>query len=292
MTAWTRVTVRAGADESSAVEDCLMACGAVSVTTRAADDEEVFAGAPGAMPLWRTCHVDGLFDDAPPATTVREALATIDGALLEAMEALPDTDWTSAYRQYAVDQVFAGRLRLAPRDAAEAADSLITLRLDPGLAFGSGSHPTTRLCLGWIARQSFIGRSAVDFGCGSGVLAIAMLLLGAAHVRGVDIDPQALLATQDNARFNNVDVACLETRLVGEPQDAKRFDVVVANILVNPLIELADRLCALVAPGGVLVLSGVLESQWERLRAAYPTIDFTERLAEDGWLLVAGTRRD
>lgn len=296
VSSWTRISVRVPAQSTGIVEDCLLECGAVSVTLLAADSQELFAEHGGDSPLWDLCAVEGLFEDDGALPRLTAALqACCPDAEIVPHETLTDRDWESQYRQYAVDETFAGRLRLAPRSAAASPPPVITLRLDPGMAFGTGSHPTTRLCLEWIATRQIAGCRVLDFGCGSGVLAIAMALLGAAQVDAVDIDPQAVLSTRENAAVNDLDAGERSTTFrVFETRDfvpvAGGYDVVVANILLNPLIELAPRLITCLAPRGVLVLSGVLAAQSHALLDAYPGIRFAAPVIEDGWLLVEGAR--
>jgi ribosomal protein L11 methyltransferase len=297
MSTWTRISIRVPADFTAVVEDCLLENGAVSVTLLAADSQELFAEHGADAPLWEHCAVEGLFEedhfkDGAAWSRMIDALqAQCPQAEVVPIETLTDRDWETQYRQFAVDETFAGRLRLAPREAKPGPEPVRLLRLDPGMAFGTGSHPTTRLCLEWIATRSFEGRRVLDFGCGSGVLAIAMALLGAARVDAVDIDPQAVVATGENAAFNGVGSAtlnvCTSTSFLPA---AAGYDVVVANILLNPLISLAPLLTRCLAADGVLVLSGLLAAQRDTLAAAYPDIRFVESVVEDGWVLAEGRR--
>jgi len=298
MSTWTRISVRVPASFTEVVEDCLLSCGAVSVTLLAADSQELFAEHGGDAPLWELCAVEGLFeaghfnDGAVWAQMIKELKAACPLAEVVPVETLTDRDWEAQYRQFAVDETFAGKLRLAPRDASPAASGITLLRLDPGMAFGTGSHPTTRLCLEWIAARPFAGKRVLDFGCGSGVLAIAMALLGASHVDAVDIDDQAVVATRENAAFNGVDSAVLnvcDTATFTKTEAG--YDVVIANILLNPLISLAPLLTENLAADGILVLSGVLAAQREALIRAYPHIRFVDPVTEDGWVLAEGRRR-
>ncbi len=179
-------------------------------------------------------------------------------------------------------------MRVAAKDIADA-PGRVTLRLDPGLAFGTGTHATTALCLEWIAGQRFDGRSVVDYGCGSGILGIATLLLGARHVTAVDHDPQARLATADNAAYNGFHAATM--RVVGtEAAIDGPADVVIANILADPLVELAPVLTALLDTGGVLVLSGMRAEQWPAVQRAYGGIVFQRPYERDDWIAVEGIK--
>ncbi|MEN9316106.1 MAG: hypothetical protein RIS35_2499, partial [Pseudomonadota bacterium] len=175
----------------------------------------------------------------------------------------------------------------APPTDAQDPDGRITIVLDPGLAFGTGSHPTTHLCLQWLGEHLRPGETVIDYGCGSGILAIAAAKLGAGRVIGVDIDPQAVSSTKSNAAVNSVEI---DARLTTDPTP-EPADVVVANILSNPLKVLAPMLSALVRPGGHLILAGLLDRQAEEVAAAYPEVDLSVYEELDGWACLAGTRR-
>jgi ribosomal protein L11 methyltransferase len=164
------------------------------------------------------------------------------------------------------------------------------LRLDPGLAFGSGGHPTTRLCLEWLAGQQLEGLRVLDFGCGSGILGLAAGVLGARQVVAVDHDPQALLATRENAAYNQITGKQLIVQAPAELSGAGDFDVVVANILANPLLELASWITALLRPGGMLALSGLLANQAEQILEGYPGIRFGEPMQDGDWLRLSGVK--
>ena len=291
MPAWTRFSVTVPTAATEPIEDLLLEFGAVSVTLQAADDEELFARHGADAPLWQQCRVEGLFDSPVDWQVLADSVSELEAsASMTAPVPLVDSDWAQAFRQYAVDHVFNGRLRLAPR-GSPLDESVRTVELDPGLAFGSGSHPTTRMCLEWISKQEFDGLRTLDFGCGSGVLGISMALLGAAHVTCVDVDLQALQATRENAEHNAVSASVLTTL----PTDAFTnlaggYDIVIANILLQPLIELAPILATAVAAGGTMVLSGVLAIQRSALLEAYPEIDFQNIVDDQGWLLLIGRR--
>lgn len=291
--AWFRLRVDVAEAASHAAETLLESLGAVAVTVMDAGDTPVLEPDPGTTPRWQRCRVEALF--ALPVdfeTLRREVLAAeLPDAQLSA-DFLDDADWLNRWRQYAAEYCFADRLWLAPKDAPlpEGAEETSVLRLDPGLAFGSGSHPTTRLCLDWLATElprlvAAPGGNRLrllDFGCGSGVLALAALKLGASAVVAVDHDPQALLASKDNAAYNGLDAADLRIGGADILADEPPFAVVVANILAAPLIELAPRLVELLQPGGSLVLSGMLDDQTDRVGQAYPELDIlSTTLQED-----------
>jgi ribosomal protein L11 methyltransferase len=217
---------------------------------------------------------------------------------------LDDQDWQNCWRRYAVRCQFANRLWLAPREAEPVGDAFapingpgeLVLRLDPGLAFGTGGHPTTRLCLDWLAHASLEDQRLLDFGCGSGVLALAARLLGSRPVYAVDHDPQALLATTENAAYNRLADDRLFVGTLDILADVQPFDVIVANILANPLIELAGDISALLAAGGKLVLSGILLAQIAEVKAAYPNMDFQAPAVEADaqgaqWTRLVATKR-
>lgn len=293
---WLELSLAVPASLSGPVSDRLEALGAVAVTLRAAGAEEVLEPLPGEQPLWQEVCLDALFELDADLRAIRLALVDEGARVLDA-RLVEDDDWQSRWRAHAVRAVFRGRLRLLPRDEAVPEDGTpdaVVLRLDPGLAFGSGSHPTTRLCLDWLAGAALEGRRVLDFGCGSGILALAAIRLGAREVIAVDHDPQALAATLDNAAYNaigtGIEGACLQ---VGEPALVTRpgtepFDVLVANILANPLVELAPQLTALVRPGGSIVLSGLLADQADRIRAAYPDVRFAPPVMEEDWIRLDG----
>ena len=289
---WLRYSATVPATSCETVESLLVEHGAVAVTVQAANDEELFAEHGADTPLWQRCRVDGLFEEAPDWQCLESTLMQREpSAECEPPQVLANTDWSQSFRQFAVERVFNKRLRLASRDAQEL-DGLLTVRLDPGLAFGSGSHPTTRLCLAWLAKQDLAGMDVLDFGCGSGVLAIAMAKLGARRVVGVDIDPQALLATRENAEHNGLGtdlLSVVDTVRFSIPEGG--FQLVVANILLRPLMELAPLLVAALAPGGCLVVSGILTSQQTALQDAYPGIAFHDLERDEDWLVLTGRHR-
>ena len=291
MPAWTRFSVTVPTAATEPIEDLLLEFGAVSVTLQAADDEVLFAEHGADAPLWQQCRVEGLFDSPVDWQVLSATVSDLESSALVATPVtLEDTDWTQAFRQYAVDRLLNDRLRLAPR-GSPLDEEVITVQLDPGLAFGSGSHPTTRMCLEWITKQAFDGVRTLDFGCGSGVLGISMAMLGAAHVTCVDVDLQALQATRGNASHNAVSASVLTTLPTAAfTVPAQGYDVVIANILLQPLIDLAAILTSAVALGGTIVLSGVLATQRTSLLAAYPEIDVQNIIDDEGWLLLVGRR--
>jgi ribosomal protein L11 methyltransferase len=291
--AWLQLRVHTAHPEFA--EELLLANGASAVTMVDAGDNPVLEPAPGATPLWQDTVTVGLFNDgtdlAPIVAALQEHLP--EGAqLVTASELVEDREWIRVWLKDCPPMQFGDRLWVVPIERAnEVADaSAIVVKLDPGLAFGTGTHPSTALCLEWLASQSFEGAKVVDYGCGSGILAIAALKLGAERAVGSDIDPQALTATKQNAEVNGV-----AGRISGvTAEDFVPFpaDVVVANILANPLIALAPILSSSLRRGGLIALAGLLESQAPEVRAAYDKwIAFDTPRLKDGWALLHGTCR-
>ncbi|SFF55681.1 [LSU ribosomal protein L11P]-lysine N-methyltransferase [Fontimonas thermophila] len=291
--AWLQLRVRSHHPEFA--EEILLAHGAGAVSFVDAADNPVLEPAPGETRLWHDTLTLGLFaedvDLSPVVTALRELLPDGADALIDHTR-IEDRDWVRVWLKDCPPLKFGERLWVVPREkvAEVTQPQAVILRLDPGLAFGTGTHPTTALCLDWLASQNLTGQSILDYGCGSGVLAIAALLLGASRAVGVDIDPQALRATRDNAIENGV----ADRIRVCLPQDfeAMTADVVVANILANPLIELAPLLARSVAPGGRIALAGLLDSQANEVRAAYaPWFDFDADVSHEGWTRITAHRR-
>jgi len=276
-----------------AVEAALAELGACSVTFLDRGDEPVLEPLPGEVRLWSDTLVRALFDAAidREACLRRLAAALGPGIVTGArVHEVPDQAWERAWMSGWTSRSFGPRLWVCPTDAAAPDDpDAVVVRLDPGLAFGTGTHATTALCLEALAGLDLGGRRIVDYGCGSGILAIAALKLGAAHAVCVDIDPQALLATRDNAIRNGVSER-LET--LGADAPLTPADAVVANILAAPLLELRPRLTALVKPGADLVLSGILKSQADGVAAAYSDAFDRQRWTHrEDWSCIHAVRR-
>lgn len=296
--AWLQLSVAVGRDCAERVSEALSACGAVAVSLSAEGEDVLLEPMPGEQPLWQQLRLDALMPTETDLTQLRGHLEPA-GARLVDVAFVAEDDWEQRWRAHAVRACFGGRLWLLPKDepfvtprsGADAA--AVVLRLDPGLAFGSGSHPTTRLCLAGLAALPLEGLRVLDYGCGSGILALAACLLGAREVVAVDHDPQALVATRENAAYNGVEsLHVMDPAALDAPEwSLAQFDVVVANILANPLVGLAERLMALTAEGGRLLLSGLLESQASMIREAYPGIAFEPPAREAEWIRLDGHRR-
>lgn len=299
--AWLQLSVAATRDQVTSVSACLEAHGAQAVSMSGAGEDQLLEPSPGEHPLWNQVRLDALLEPGSNLESLRSALAAVGARILD-VEFVAEDDWSSRWRAHAVRACFAGRLWLLPRDEPFEVPSAdpdippaVVLRLDPGLAFGSGSHPTTRLCLAGLAAMDLEGKRVLDFGCGSGVLGLAACLLGARSVVAVDHDPQALLATRENATYNQVESDRLQVttppELARQPQAAGGFDVVVANILANPLVSLAPVLTGYLGRGGRLMLSGLLAEQEPSIREAYPEVGFSAAVHEAEWIRLDGQRQ-
>ena len=303
MSGWNELVLEVGRDEAEPWSDALLEAGALSVQAEDAQaespDEQPLYGEPG-MPAaaatrvtgWQRTLLSALLDkDHDPLQVLSDAARSMarPAPAVHAVRAVADQDWVQL-TQSQFDPIDIGeRLRITPSWHATRADGRLDIVLDPGLAFGTGSHPTTRLCLQWLGRQPLAGRRVIDYGCGSGILAIAAARLGAHEVIGVDIDPQALISSRDNAERNQV---TLTIQGVDAPAPAAA-KVVVANILSSPLKLLAPVLTGLVLPGGWLVLSGVLERQIDEVCQAYaPFMRLSAVDVQEGWACLAGQRED
>ena len=278
------------------LSDALMDCGALSAAI-----EDAFAGTENEQPIfgepdmpqqqmWQQSLIIVLFDEhADVAQLVADAAVHIQIQTPEySVETLEEQDWVRLTQSQFDPIKISDRLWITPtwHDAPDA--HAINLRLDPGLAFGTGSHPTTHLCLQWLDSNLRGGESVLDYGCGSGILTIAALKLGAGSATGVDIDPQAIKASNDNAAQNEVQAAFYLPD--GLPQG--QFDVVVANILANPLRMLGDMLAGRTHTGGRIVLSGILEEQIDEMSAIYAQwFDLAPAIVNNGWACITGVKR-
>jgi ribosomal protein L11 methyltransferase len=291
------------ADQNSAepLADALLAAGALSVSVEDADaespDEAPLFGEPGLEPqraAWARSRLRVLWEGeratADTAIATAALAAGIAAPAVDSCAPVADADWVRASQAQFPSTKIGDRLWIVPSWHKAPADAAIVVRLDPGVAFGTGTHATTQLCLAWLCEQLPAGASVLDYGCGSGILAIAAGRLGAGRVVGVDLDPQAVAAARANSVSNEVAARYTEPAGLGPGL----FDVVVANILSNPLKLLAPALLARVAGRGALVLSGVLERQADEVIAAYcaanPSFDWRVWRVLDGWACLAGRR--
>lgn len=295
-----QLTLAIGPADPEVFEDVLLAAGASSITLEDAQDNPVLEPAPGTTPLWPLVKLKALFDAAVPRESILEAMRAELGQELPPaqFEIIEDRAWEREWLKDFKPMRFGNRLWICPggqippdsRSPIPDSESPCIIRLDPGLAFGTGTHPTTALCLEWLDANDVRGKRIIDYGCGSGILAIAALKLGAQEVYAVDIDPQALLATQDNATLNAV-ADRLRISMVGELK-CGQADVLLANILAEPLKEFAPLFGELVVPGGRIVLSGVLSLQAQEVAARYaPWFDIAPAAIRDDWARIDGARR-
>ncbi len=294
---WLQCFIRVSQQQSEEFEDLLLALGAVSVTYRDAADQPLFEPGPGEIALWQEVELVGLFTEDFFAEDLHAQLFAALGDALPPLrfEPLADQVWERAWMEHFQPMQFGKRLWIYPSWSEVPNDDSVVLRLDPGLAFGTGTHPTTALCLEWLDAQSLQGKTVIDYGCGSGILAIAALLLGGASATGYDNDPQALTASRDNAAHNHcAEKLTLALVATGGADITEQADVVLANILAGPLRELAPRLAPLVKNGGSLVLSGILAEQADAVMDAYYEYGFvfetpTER---EGWVRLVGKQAE
>jgi len=285
-----QLTIDVGKRDPAPYEDALIELGAVAVTLEDAADDPVLEPGPGETPLWPTVVVKALFDpDTDPAELARALAAALPDAPSPRFEVLADQAWERVWLQDFRPMRFGRRLWVCPGGLPAGDVDAIRVELDPGLAFGTGTHPTTALCLEWLDGQELAGCAVVDYGCGSGILAVAAAKLGASRVLAVDIDPQALIATRENALRNQVAGALTVT---GNPVLAPHSaDVLLANILAGPLVELAPRFAEALVPGGRLALSGLLPEQADAVTAAYrPWFHIETTTTRDGWVLLSARR--
>jgi ribosomal protein L11 methyltransferase len=273
-------------------EDACIRLGAIAVSLADAGDEPLLEPAPGETPVWQAVRLRALFNlSANPqvaAATLAVVLGLPPGAI--SIEHVEDRAWEREWLKDFRPMRFGRRLCVAPAGQRPDAPAPVILELDPGLAFGTGTHATTALCLEWLDGRIQGGERVLDYGCGSGILALAALKLGARAALAFDIDPQALTATRENAAKNGIapriDVAERIEAVTGA------FDIVLANILARPLVELAPRLARLARPGGEIVLAGLLTRQAAEVAQAYePWFDIDPKADREGWTLLAGRRR-
>ncbi len=286
-----QVTLEIGGSNPEPYEDAFVELGAVSVTLEDAADDPVLEPAPGETPLWPTVRLLALFDGDADADAIAGTISRLfPGVVAPRLAAVEDKAWEREWLKDFRPMRFGRRLWVCPGGQAAGEADAIRVELDPGLAFGTGTHPTTAMCLEWLDGQDLRGRALVDYGCGSGILAIAALKLGAASVRAVDIDPQAITAARENATRNGISSGLTVTDEPGLP--ARSADVLVANILAGPLVDLAPGFAAAIPAGGSIALSGVLAEQVDVVTAAYrPWFDIALTAAREGWGLIGGRRR-
>jgi len=289
---WHQFVINLESIAADRLEEILRRHGAQSVTLSDAGNDPVLEPAPGTTPLWSNTRMTALFsadaDFASLRTDLQQTLA-MDTLPENRVEALPDRAWEREWLKDFRPMRFGDRLWVSPDCFTVDADDAVVVHLDPGLAFGTGTHATTALCLEWLDQSDIAAKTLLDFGCGSGILAIAALKLGAKSVTAVDIDLQALTATRQNAHSNKVDDRLVTTERIDQLDD--QFDFVVANILAGTLLDQAEILCKRLKPGGGLALSGILAEQVADVTAAYQhSVEFATPCYRDNWARLAGTK--
>ena len=292
---WQELRFETEHDSVEALEGWLFEQGAVAVTLEDNADEPLLEPGPGETPLWQNVQVVALFSEGIDLAPVLAAVPpTLIKVAASAPKHVPDQDWERAWMDNFHPMRMGDRLWICPSWTPPPEPEAVNVLLDPGLAFGTGTHPTTAMCLGELDRVIQPGAAVVDYGCGTGILAIAALKLGASRALGVDNDPQAITASHQNAERNHVPVEHFEVVMPGADAIAQWqgcADVVVANILAGPLASLVDELMMLLKPGGRLILAGLLSDQAEGLIEAYaPHLTLSVVREVEGWSLLAGDR--
>ncbi|MBI0028757.1 50S ribosomal protein L11 methyltransferase [Gilliamella sp. B14448G11] len=286
---WIQLRINTTSEFAEEISEQLEQSGAVSVTFQDTYDNPVFEPLPGETKLWGNTDVVGLYD-AQTNTDELKAILNLEQYSYK-IEQLEDKDWEREWMDNFHPMQFGQRLWICPswRDVPD--PNAVNVMLDPGLAFGTGTHPTTALCLTWLESLDLKNKLVIDYGCGSGILAIAALKLGAKRVIGIDIDPQAIQASNDNAQRNGVDDK-LELYLAKDIPDNLQADVVVANILAGPLKELEPQINKLVKSHGELGLSGILATQSSSVCSAYQThFDLDPVVEQDEWCRITGKKK-
>lgn len=291
---WIQLKLNATAATAEHLGDILSDSGALSVTFLDAKDNPVFEPLPGETRLWGETDIVALYEGEQDMTAVLDFLRSqpeLGSDFAHKIEPLEDRDWVREWMDNFQPMKFGRRLWICPSWCDVPDPSAVNVMLDPGLAFGTGTHPTTALCLEWLDGLDLAGKTVVDFGCGSGILAIAALKLGAKRVIGIDIDPQAIIASKENARRNGVE-DLIELYLPQDQPEDILGDVLVANILAGPLEQLAPAMQGLVKTGGPLALSGLLPSQATRLFEVYSQwFEMAPATEQDEWIRLNGIKR-
>ncbi len=289
---WLQLKLNTRPEHAEAVAELLSDAGATAVTLQDAENQPLYEPAPGSTPLWEHTGITGLF----PANTDMEALKIQlqqqSGNLFSGWQTQPleDKEWSRAWMDNFHPMQFGKNLWICPGWHSPPDPEAVNILLDPGLAFGTGTHATTALCLEWLDTHPPDGLSVIDYGCGSGILSIAAAKLGAKQVLAIDNDPQALQATSDNAKKNRLEGKI--TTFLPEDSNPAPCDLLLANILANPLINLASRFSEQVTPGGSLILSGILAEQETSVAETYESwFDIIGIQERDGWIRLEGRKK-
>lgn len=287
---WQQLSLLTTAEHADALSDAFMVFGAVATTYLDAQDQPIYEPAPGTMPLWQEIKFAILFEEAADLTPVLAFCQSNPFIQEPRVAVLADQDWERAWMDDFKPMQFGQRIWICPSWCAPPEPEAVNILLDPGLAFGTGTHPTTAMCLEALDALDLSGKTLIDYGCGSGVLGIAAMKLGAKTVWSVDNDPQALIATKANLEKNGLSTDNFHVEGSGSFEPIKA-DVVVANILANPLIALSDLLLSLCQDQ--LILSGILPEQAEEIEALYGRkVYFYPKNQQDGWICCTGTLKN
>ena len=291
---WWELTVQCDQQDLQQTEEILLELGAISINIADARDEPIYEPLPGESPLWSLSLVTGLFEQTRPLQQLQDELTSrLPAHQAQTLQTrqLDDQVWERSFLDSYQPMQFGKHLWICPSWLQPPQPDACNIILDPGLAFGTGSHPTTALCLEFLDAHPPKDKSVLDYGCGSGILAIAAFKLGARRISCIDIDPQALQASADNARRNNIDPELLHISLPGQ-QTIEPVDYLMANILSGPLIELEPEFAGLTRPGGQLLLSGILQDQQQQIIEAYQKHFLLDAVKiRDDWCRVSGIRK-
>ena len=295
---WLEVHVQVARTYTGQVESLLESQGALAITLTDLADTPVLEPGVGETPLWPEVLVTGLFDSEVDVRDLSAVLSLAPGLESQnqvSFSGVQNRDWERAWMDDFKPMKFGNEIWIIPAEQVAPEPEALLIHLDPGLAFGTGTHPTTRLCLEWVDGQSLKAANVIDFGCGSGVLGIAAALKGAEHVMCVDNDPQALVAACDNAARNRVNrqIRTVDASDFNAEASGGTADVILANILAGTLVKLASELCSVLKPGGQIALSGVLQEQAEEVSKVYQQwLEDMKVIALDGWVLISGRRKE
>ena len=291
---WQQLKIQLHSEDASSFEQILFDSDAISISYLDAEDQPVFQEEPGSTPLWDNTFLLCLFNAKTDLGSLLNKLRCNTKVLNNKslnIELIEDQDWERSWMKDFEPIQFGEKLWICPSWLSPPEPNAVNIKLDPGLAFGTGNHATTSLCLRWLDQADVRGSEVIDYGCGSGVLSIASALLGAVKVHSVDNDPQAISATIDNSRRNKVPGDVLTTYLP-EAVPPVHADILIANILERPLIDLSEKFAELVKKGGYITLSGLLEEQIPSLLSCYDRwFDMGAPQVEQGWALLCGTRK-
>jgi ribosomal protein L11 methyltransferase len=291
---WVVLHIASNRENNATLEQALLDEGAAAVTLEDAADQALFEPDPGETPLWRDIRLSGLFDAGVNIEAIVDRLLASQASITRSacrIEILEDKDWVRSWMDDYQAIRIGQRLWICPSWKSPPDPQAVNLQLDPGMAFGTGTHPTTALCLAWLDAHHWAGQHVIDYGCGSGILAIAALLLGAESATGVDIDPQSLITARDNANRNGLTAQQLPLYLPGQLPEPVAADTVLANILAGPLVALSPTLSRLVKPHGHLLLSGILQDQVPGIVECYPCFDFAPPQIDEEWALLVGVKK-